>query len=68
MTTFADVLESVEQLSLEEQEDLMDILRHRLAEKRRAELVAEVQLARDEAKTGWLKAATPDEIMRMIGA
>lgn len=68
MTTFADALETIEQLSLEEQEDLMDTLRHRLAEKRRAELVAEIQLAREEARNGQLKFATPDEIMRMAGA
>ena len=68
MTSFADVLETIEQLSIEEQEDLVDTVNRRLAEKRRAELVAEVQQAREEARTGNLKPATPDEIMRMVGA
>jgi hypothetical protein len=66
MTTFANALETVEQLSLEEQESLMDTLGRRLAEKRRAEIVADVLQARAEAASGTLKAATPDEIMRMI--
>ncbi len=66
MTTFANALETIEQLSIEDQEDLMETFRRRLAERRRAKLIVEVQQAREEAKTGKLKTATPDEIMRMV--
>jgi hypothetical protein len=38
MKTFGDVLESVETLSLEEQESLVSILQRRLRERRRDEL------------------------------
>ena len=66
MTTYASALEAVEQLSIDEQEDLVDTVRRRLIEKRRAEVISEVDASREEARSGKAKPASPEEIMRMI--
>ncbi|MBI3418254.1 MAG: hypothetical protein HY043_23435 [Verrucomicrobia bacterium] len=66
MKTFADVMESVETLSLDEQEDLLSIMQRRLHEQRRAELVRTVKAARKEFSAGRCRPASPDEIIRQI--
>lgn len=68
MKTFADVVESVETLSQDEQEDLVSIVQQRLREQRRAELVRTVKAARKEFSMGRCKAESPDEITRKITA
>lgn len=68
MTAFAKVLDSADRLPLEEQEELAETLRRRIAEKRRAELVHAVKEARDEFSKGRCKSETPDSIVRKIFA
>jgi cation transport regulator ChaB len=62
-TTFAGVLESVEQLSLEEQEELIDLVRHRLAEQRRDEIAANISLAVEEYRSGQTQRGTVDDLL-----
>ena len=52
MTKFAQVMDFAADLAVEEQESLVEVLQHRLAEHRRAELVAAVKSARREFKEG----------------
>ncbi len=66
--TFNDVLESVDKLSLEEQETLMDVLHRRLIEQRRSELAKEIQDAQHEFREGSSQPATPSEIMKEISS
>ena len=66
MKNYGQVLDAIEALPEEEQESLMDIVRKRLAERRRAELVKVVGEARKEFKSGKLRPTTPSEIMRKI--
>ena len=66
MKTFATVLDSAESLSLEEQAELADILRHRIAEKRRAEIIAAVNESRAEFAAGKLKPATARAIYNKL--
>ncbi len=66
MKTFGDVLESVETLSLNEQEELAAILQRRLRERHRADLVRTVKTARKEFRTGRCQPALPDEIIDKI--
>ena len=66
MKKFGQVLESAEELSIEEQETLVSILQHRLAEERRAELVQAVREARQEYKAGRCRSASPAEILKKI--
>lgn len=46
------VLESIENLSVDEQETLIDLIRHRLAERRRSEIAANIAQAQVEYQTG----------------
>ena len=68
MTKFAQVLDSADGLALEEQESLVEVLQHRLAEHRRAELVAAVKSARQEFKAGRCRPATPAQIVKRLFA
>ena len=66
MKSYSQVLDSIEALPEDQQESLMDVVRKRLAERRRAALVTAVGEARKEFKSGKLRPATPAEIMRKI--
>ena len=61
-----EVLETVEQLSLGDQEALMDIVRRRIIEQRRAELARDIREAQKEFKAGNVRRATPDQLRREI--
>ena len=63
---FGEVLEAADQLSLDEQQELVAILGRRLAQAGRQRLAAEVQEARQEFAEGRCVPATPAEIMREI--
>ncbi|MCE5268164.1 MAG: hypothetical protein LLG00_09795 [Planctomycetaceae bacterium] len=60
---FVDLLDAADRLSLDEQEALVDILRRRMIDHRRAELVKEVQEAEREYEAGGATPATPDDLM-----
>jgi len=66
MKTFGQVLEMADALSPDEQEHLVLILKRRLSEQRRAELIAAVKEARKEFKAGHCRPAGPDEIIKKI--
>ena len=66
MKSYGQVLDSIEALPEDQQESLLDIVRKRLAERRRAALVKSVGEAREEFKSGKLRPATSSEIMRKI--
>jgi hypothetical protein len=66
MTKFAQVLDSAADLAIEEQESLVEVLQHRLAEHRRAELVAAVKSARREFNEGRCRPATPAQIVKRL--
>jgi len=63
---FGEVLDTVEQLSLEDQEALTDIIRRRIIEQRRAELAKDIQEAQEEFKAGSARPVTPDELIAEI--
>ncbi len=64
--SFGEIVEAADQLSLDEQESLLDILRRRIIEKRRVELAQDIQTAREEFQKGDYQAVTPGEIMKEI--
>ena len=66
MKSYGQVLDSIEALPEDQQESLLDIVRKRLAERRRAALVESVGEARKEFKSGKLRPAAPSEIIRKI--
>jgi len=63
MAGFSDVVDAADRLSTDEQEELLEIVRRRLAERRRGELMREVQDARAEVAAGQARVASVDEIM-----
>lgn len=68
MTKFAEVLDHADELAIDEQESLVEVLQHRVAERRRGELLQAVKSARREFKAGRCKPATPSEIVKRLFA
>ena len=66
MNSYAATLEALEALPLEEQESVLEIMKRRLAERRRAELIATVKLSRKELAAGKCKPASVASIMRQV--
>ncbi|EAZ92022.1 hypothetical protein CY0110_00150 [Crocosphaera chwakensis CCY0110] len=62
-TTFSDIVEAVDQLTLEDQENLIHLLQNRIREQKRAELVRDVHEAQQEFSHGKCKPATPEQII-----
>ena len=63
MNSYAATLEA---LPLEEQESVLEIMKRRLAERRRADLIATVKQSRKELAAGQCKSASVASIMRQI--
>ncbi len=68
MTSFAQTLDVIESLRVEEQEHILEVLQRRLAERRRAELIATVKASRKEIAAGKGKPMSVAAIMRQIKA
>lgn len=64
MTKYAQALDSAGDLAVEEQESLVEVLQHWLAEHPREELVAAVKSARREFTEGRCRPATPAQIVK----
>jgi hypothetical protein len=65
-SVFDQALDAVERLTLDEQETLADIVRKRIAERRRQQILEDIHESRRELAEGKAKPATVDEIMREI--
>jgi hypothetical protein len=63
MVTFSDVVDATDNLSVEEQETLVEILRRRIAERNRADLACDVADARAEFRAGNTQTSSVDDIM-----
>ncbi|MBC1222761.1 hypothetical protein GNF10_29855 [Nostoc sp. UCD121] len=57
------VLESIENLSVDEQETLIDLISHRLAERRRSEIAANIAQAQVEYQSGKMFRGNVTQIM-----
>ncbi|BBC26440.1 MULTISPECIES: hypothetical protein [unclassified Pseudanabaena] len=65
-TPFTKILDAADQLLLEDQEDLIHILQNRLRDRRRAELLKDVQEAQQEFALGQCKPVTPEQLMEEL--
>ena len=63
---FGEVLEAIDQLSLEEQETLSEVLSRRLIECRRDELAQDVKQAEQELEEGNCRVVSPADIISEI--
>jgi SOS-response transcriptional repressor LexA len=61
--TFAEILEAADKLSLDEQAELIEVLRHRVAERRRDVLGEDIQQARREFEAGQCQPTSPEKIL-----
>lgn len=64
--TFDELLEAIDHLQVDEQADLLEVVRRRLAERGRRRVIDDVKDAETEFNNGTAKPATVDEIMREI--
>ena len=64
--SFDALLEAISQLPPDEQSDLIDVVRRRLLELRRQEIVADVREADAELAQGKPKATTAADLLREI--
>ena len=63
MTTFSEVVDAADNLSVDEQETLLEILRRRVAKRNRDALVREVADARSEFARGTSRETSVSDIM-----
>lgn len=66
--SFAQTLDVIESLPVDEQEDVLEVLKRRLAEHRRVELIATVKQSRKEFASGKCKPTSVASIMRQVKA
>jgi hypothetical protein len=64
--TFSEALELIESLPEEDRRDLLDIVRRRLVEERRAEIAKSIQAVRGECARGEVKRGTVDDLLREL--
>jgi predicted AAA+ superfamily ATPase len=64
--SFGELLEAADQLTLEEQADLVEILSRRISERRRDELAEEIREAQQDYAAGKCRPATPAAILKNI--
>lgn len=65
-TPFDEVLDAIEHLPIEQQADLVDVVRRRLAERGRQQIIADAREARAEFAAGQTRATSIDDLMREI--
>lgn len=63
-SSFQELLESVESLPLDDQQMLLDIINMRLIEKRRDELVADMEESLEAYRKGEVQIGTVDDLLR----
>ncbi|HUS39594.1 MAG TPA: hypothetical protein VMX74_09090 [Pirellulales bacterium] len=66
MTNFSEIVDAADNLSVDEQESLIGILRRRIAERNRRRLMREVTDARAEHKSGQSRPGAGADIMDEI--
>ena len=63
---FADIVEMIDTLPLEDRESLVEVVRKRNAEDERHRVAASIRSAKREHSRGLCKPVTPAELMREI--
>jgi hypothetical protein len=65
-TTFDQVLDAIELLPDDQQANLVEVVRRRLAERGRQQIIADAQQARAEHQDGRVQPISVDELMREL--
>jgi hypothetical protein len=64
--SFNEILEAADHLSLDEQTTLLEVLQHRIVERRREALARDIQEARREFEAGEILAVSPADLLKTI--
>jgi len=64
LMTFHEAIDMVESLPEYQQENLIDIIQHRLIERKRQLLIENVKAAQEEYTRGEIKKGTVDDLLR----
>ena len=62
--SFQDLIEAVESMPLDDQSMLVEIINKRILEKRRIDLIAEVEESREAFKRGEFKRGTIEDLLK----
>ncbi|MGQ3686059.1 MAG: hypothetical protein ACUBOA_13795 [Candidatus Loosdrechtia sp.] len=62
--TFQDALDVIESLPVNQQESLIDIVRHRLVERRRDLIARHIRKMKEEYRKGEVKRGSVDDLVR----
>jgi hypothetical protein len=62
--SFHEIVDAVEALSIEDQSLLLDIINKRISERRRRELIDQVEAARRAFKQGEVERGTAEDLLR----
>ena len=65
-SSFAEVLEMIDRLPLDQRESLVEVVRRRNSEEERNRIVTSARSAKREHRRGKSKAVSPEELMREI--
>jgi predicted nucleic acid-binding protein len=68
LNSFDEVMDAVEQLPVDEQAELVDVIRRRLAERGRLQVIADAAAARAEHAAGKTRVVTVDQLMSEINS
>jgi hypothetical protein len=63
---FADLVEMIDRLPLDQRASLVDVVQRRIAADERRRIAASIRAARREHSRGKCRPVTPDELMREI--
>jgi len=63
---FADLVDMIDRLPLDQRQSLLDVVRKRIADDERRRIAASIRSARREHRHGRCKPTTPEELMREI--
>jgi len=66
VNTFDEALEMVDSMTIEEREQLLEILQKRLIDEKREQLVKNVREAKQEYRKGKIKTGTVNDLMQEI--
>ncbi|MDQ1318657.1 MAG: hypothetical protein QG588_2319 [Candidatus Poribacteria bacterium] len=63
---FQEIIDTIEELSIEEQELLLEIINKRLIEQKRSRLLAEIAEAREAYRKGEVRRGTVADLMKVL--
>ncbi len=64
--SFAEILEAVEELDISEREMLVDIIRHRISEHKRKQIISDVRQGRKDYSSGNVRRGSSKDLLEEL--